>query len=293
MQHRVHVSTASGGNRMYKTILVHVDGTARAAHRIEIASRLALLHDAHLIGTAPTGLSLYVFPVGGFEPGLPAVTFPIEELRSEADRALDDFETSVRKAGVSKFERRRVDEESGMGVSMEARYADVVVISQSAPGESLPHPRADFPEFVLLNCARPVLVVPAAGIQGPFGKRIAVAWNGSAEAVRAITSAIPLMRAAEQVNLVVFNADTEGDIQGEVPGADMAHYLARHGVRVDVTATETDDDAGEALLAVAADNSIDLIVMGAYGHSRFREILLGGATRTVLRASPLPLWMTH
>ena len=65
------------------------------------------------------------------------------------------------------------------------------------------------------------------------------------------------------------------------------------GVRVDVTATETDDDAGEALLAFAADNSIDLIVMGAYGHSRFREILLGGATRTVLRASPLPLWMTH
>lgn len=278
---------------MYKTILVHVDGTARAAQRIEIAARLALLHDAHLVGTAPIGLSLYVFPVGGLEPGLPTVTFPIEELRSEADRALDAFETSVRQAGVDKFERRRIDEESGVGVSMQARYADVVVISQSAPGASLPHLRADFPEYVLLNCARPVLVVPAAGLQGPFGKRIAVAWNGSANAVRAITSAIPLMRSAEQVNLVVFNSDTEEDIHGKVPGADMALYLARHGVRVEVTATDTDEDAGEALLAYAADNSIDLIVMGAYGRSRFREILLGGATRTVLRASPLPLWMAH
>lgn len=278
---------------MYKTVLVHVDGTARAAQRIEIASRLALLHDAHLVGTAPTGLSLYVFPVGGFAPGMPAVTFPIEELRGVADRALDAFETSVRQAGVDKFERRRIDEEAGVGVSMQARYADVVVISQSAPGESLPYLRADFPEYVLLNCARPVLVVPAAGVHGPFGKRIAVAWNGSADAVRAITSAIALMRAAEQVNLVVLNADTEGGIHGEVPGADMALYLARHGVRVEVTAIDTDEDAGEALLAYAADNSIDLIVMGAYGHSRFREILLGGATRTVLRASPLPLWMAH
>ncbi len=278
---------------MYKTILVHVDGTARAAQRVDIASRLALLHDAHLVGTAPTGLSLYAFPVGGFEPGLPTVTFPIEQLRAEADSALDAFEASARLAGVDKFERRRIDEESGVGVSMQARYADLVVISQSAPGEATPRLRADFPEYVLINCARPVLVVPAAGIRGPFGKRIAVGWNGSADAVRAITSAIPLLRAAEQVNLLVLNADTEGDIHGEVPGADMALYLARHGVRVEVTATDTDEDAGEALLAYAADHRIDLIVMGAYGHSRFREILIGGATRTVLRTSPLPLWMAH
>lgn len=278
---------------MYKTILVHVDGTARSAHRVDIAARLALLHDAHLVGTATTGLSLFAFPVGGFEPGLPTVTFPIEQLRAEADQALDAFEAAVRQAGVSKFERRRIDDETGVGVSMQARYADVAVISQSARGEPLPRLRTDFPEYVLLNCARPVLVVPAGGIQGAFGKRVAVAWNGSADAVRAITSAIPLLQAAEQVNLVVFNADTEGDIHGELPGADMAVYLARHGVRVEVMATDTDDDEGDALLSFAADNKVDLIVMGAYGHSRFREILLGGATRTVLRTSSLPLWMAH
>lgn len=278
---------------MYKTILVHVDGTARSAQRFDIASRLALLHDAHLVGAAPTGLPLYFFPVGGFEPGLPTVTFPIEELRAEADRALDAFEAAARQVGVNKFERRRIDEESGIGVSMQARYADLVVISQVAPGESLPYLRADFPEYVLLNCTRPVLVVPATGIQGAFGKRVAVAWNGSGDAVRAITSAIPLLRSAEQVNLVVFNADRDGGMHGELPGADMALYLARHGVRVEVMATETESDVGEALLSHAADKGLDLIVMGAYGHSRFREILLGGATRTVLRSSPLPLWMAH
>jgi nucleotide-binding universal stress UspA family protein len=278
---------------MYKTILVHVDASKGAAQRIAVASGLALLHDAHLVGTAATGLSAYCFPVGGFDPAMPAVTFPVDELRSEADRALDAFETAVRKAGVDKFERRRVDDEASVGVSLQARYADLVVISQSGPGETLPHLRADFPEYVLLNCARPVLVVPAAGIEGGFGKRIAVAWNGSADAVRAITSAIALLRAAEQVKLLVFNASKEGDMHGDTPGADMALYLARHGIPVEVMSIETDEDVGTALLAYAAGNQIDLIVMGAYGHSRFREILLGGATRTVLRSSRVPLWMAH
>lgn len=280
---------------MYKTVLVHVDGSARAAPRIEVACRLALLHDAHLIGTAPAGITPYLFPVSGLTPGMPAIAFPIAEMRAEADRALDAFEASVRQAGVSKFERRRVDEEAGIAVSMQARYADVVVISQSesAQGGHTGLLRADFPEYVLLNCARPVLVLPATARWRDIGQRVAVAWNGSADAVRAITSALPILRAAQQVYLVVFNAGTDGDLHGQEPGADMALYLARHGVRVEVQATETELDPGDALLCFAAENNLDLIVMGAYGHSRFREILLGGATRTVLRSSRLPLWMAH
>lgn len=278
---------------MYKTILVHVDGTAESAPRIDIAARLALLHDAHLVGTASTGIASYVFPVGDIGAGLPIINFPIEELRAEADRALDAFEGTVRQAGVSKFERRRIDEEAGMAVCMQARYADLVIISQRVPKQFLIGLRADFPEYVLLNCARPALVVPAAGIQGAVGKRVAVAWNGSADAVRAITSAIPLLRAADEVNLVVLNADTQAGLHGQEPGADMALYLARHGVRLTVTARETELEAGEALLSCAADMRADLIVMGAYGHSRFREILLGGTTRAVLHTSLLPLWMAH
>lgn len=278
---------------MYKTILVHVDGTANSVHRIAIAARLAMRHDAHLIGAATPGIAPHIFPVGGFTPGFPAITFPIEQLQAAADSALDQFEAAVRQAGVGKFERRRIDDETGPGISMQARYADLLVLGQAASGDSLLPMRSDVPEYVLLNCARPVLLVPTAGIQGEFGKRIAVAWNGSADAVRAMTSAIPILREADQVNLVVFNPGAEGGLHGAEPGADMALYLARHDVRVEVMATETQVNPGDALLSYAVDSGVDLIVMGAYGHSRFREILLGGATRAVLRSSALPLWMAH
>jgi nucleotide-binding universal stress UspA family protein len=278
---------------MYKTILVHVDGTAGSAQRVAVASRLAKLHDAHLVGAAMTGLSAYVFPVPALGPGMPAITFPVEELRAEADRALDAFDSDARRAGVNSIERQRIDDEAAAGLSLQARYCDLVVISQSAPDDILPRLPSDFPEFVLLNSARPVLVVPVAGAKADMGRRITVAWNGSANAVHAIASAIPLLQRAEQVFLVVFNADADHDLHGQEPGADMALYLTRHGIRVEVTSTSSPADEGDSLLTFAADKESDLIVMGAYGHSRLREILLGGATRTALRSSPIALWMAH
>lgn len=278
---------------MYKTILVHVDGTARSAQRVNIASRLAKLHDAHLVGLAMTGLSAFMFPVSTLTPGMPEIDFPTDALQAAADRALDLFDSSARQAGLSSFERRRLDDEPGMGLAMQARYCDLVVISQGAPDDSALRPGSDFTEYVLLNSARPVLVVPASGTKADLGRRITVAWNGSAEAVRAITSAIALLQRAEQVCLVVVNADKEPGLHGDDPGADIALYLARHGIRVEVTSVRSSSDEGESLLAFAAEKGSDLIVMGAYGHSRFREILLGGVTRTALRSSPLPLWMAH
>jgi nucleotide-binding universal stress UspA family protein len=278
---------------MYKTILVHVDGTARSAQRIDIAAQLAIRHDAHLVGTAMTGLSAFMFPVSLLEPGAPGVAFPIEELRADAERALDLFDSSAHKAGVQSFERRRVDDEAGVGLCMQARYADLVIIGQAAPGDVAPHLPSGVPEYVLLNCARPVLVVPAAGVKDGVGRRVTVAWNGSADAVRAIVSAIALMQRAEQVCLVVCNPDAQRGLHGDLPGADIALYLARHGIRVDVTLASTAGDEGEALLSFAADKGSDLIVMGAYGHSRLRESLLGGVTRSALNSSPIALWMAH
>jgi nucleotide-binding universal stress UspA family protein len=278
---------------MYKTILVHVDGTTGSAQRVTIASRLANLYDAHLVGTAMTGLSAYMFPVTALGAGMPPITFPVEELRAEADRVLDGFDSGARQAGVKSVERRRVDDEAAAGLSLQARYCDLVVVSQTCADEVFPHLPSDFPESVLLNCARPVLVVPAAGIKAALGRRVTVAWNGSANAVRAITSAIPLLQRAEQVFLVVCNAEAERDLHGEEAGADMALYLARHGVKVEVSTVSSPEDNGAALLTFAADKESDLIVMGAYGHSRLREIVLGGATRTALSLSSIPLWMAH
>jgi len=278
---------------MYKTILVHVDESAGSVQRIAVAARLSILHGAHLVGAATTGLSPYAYAAMSFESRAPAVAFPLEELRAEAEHALDLFENSVRQAGVDSFERRRIDDEAGIGVSMHARYCDLVVISQTAPGELLPRLRSDFPDYVLLNCMRPVLVLPSAGISGSVGRRAVVAWNGSVKATRAITSAIPLLQRAEQVDLVVFDAGTSGDLHGEQPGADMALYLARHAVQVEVTARDRVPDVGEALLSFALDKGAGLIVMGAFGHSRFREVLVGGATRAALLGSPVAMLFSH
>jgi nucleotide-binding universal stress UspA family protein len=168
-----------------------------------------------------------------------------------------------------------------------------VIISQSAFDKFTPRLRSDFPDYVVLNSARPVLVLPAAGGHAGIGKRVTVAWNGSSNAVHAITSAIPMLQRALSVNLVVFDALVDSEHHGQLPGADMALYLARHGIAVNVTNAHASGEPGAALLSFAADHGSDLIVMGAYGHSRFSEVMLGGASRTALLSSPIALWMAH
>lgn len=278
---------------MYKTILVHVDNTPRAVQRIDVAARLALLYEAHLVGAAATGLSPFMFTNSPIDPGVPPIVFPIAELRAEADRVLDQFDKRADQAGVHSFERRRLDDEASAGISTHARYCDLVVLSQGAANEFVSRLRSDFPEFVMLNGARPVLVLPSAWTTSDLGKRVVVAWNGSSNAVHAITSAIPLLQRAEAVHLVVFNPESDIDGDADNPGSDIAVYLARHGVSVEVTIAHVSGGAGEAILSFAADKGADLIVMGAYGRSRFSEIVLGGASRTALQSSPIPLWMAH
>lgn len=277
---------------MYKTILVHVDASKRATARTEAAARLALANEAHLVGTALTGLSAFMFPATLMDAGMPPVVFPVEELRAGANRALDAFDSRARAMGVASPERRRLDEDVGAGLCLQARYADLVVISQVPAGESAPYVQPDFPQYVVLNSPRPVLVLPAAHAGGDIGKRVTVAWNGSPEAVRAIASALPLLRRADHVQLLVI---LEGDdaAHGDQPGADMALYLARQGVTVEVLVERSDDTGGKQLLACAAAEESDLIVMGAFGHSRLREFVLGGFTRTALRTSPVALWLAH
>ena len=214
---------------MFKTILVHVDETARFAQRIEVATRFAKQYEAHLVGAAMTGLSAFMFPVGGYPVGMPEFVFPVDELRAQATRALDRFDMAARAAGVNSYERRTVDEEAGVGCALHARYSDVVIISQSEPGNFRFRVRSDFPEYVLLHSSRPVLILPDADIADELGGIVTVAWNGSAEAVRAITTAIPVLQRAQLIYLVVVDADRRADAHGGEPGADMALYLARHG----------------------------------------------------------------
>ena len=150
----------------------------------------------------------------------------------------------------------------------------------------------DFPERLVLTAARPVLILPNAGDFPTIGKRIIVAWNGSQEAIRAISNATPFLRSADKVYVMVVNSETitKEIIQSE----NMVRYLERLGIQAEVKDLHgIEIDVGNALLSSASDLSADLIVMGCYGHSRLREWVLGGATRTILESMTVPILMSH
>jgi len=280
----------------YKTVLVHVDKDKHAAERIKLAAQIAISEDAHLIGAAPSGVSRFIYQSRFiYEGGAMSnhLDSHLEELRKQAADALAQFEKTAKAMGVNSYEARQVDDEAGGGISLQARYSDLVVIGQTDLDESSSTTLPDFPEFVVMNSGRPVLIVPYVGSYNANAKRVLIAWDASTSAVRAITAAIPLLRRAENVDVVVFNADDRGDKHGEQPGADVGLWLARHGVKVNVVRQTTDIDVGNALLSIATDLGSDMLVMGGYGHSRFREILLGGVTRTVLQSMTVPILMAH
>jgi nucleotide-binding universal stress UspA family protein len=279
----------------YRTILVHVNQSRRSRERIRIAANIAISERAHLVGVAATAVPFQFYLPGAFGESNASLSVYLEYLRERAKGALVEFESIAQKSGIDSVEQRIVDDEAGAAMSLQARYCDLVVIGQTDPDESLPDLRTDFPEYVVMNSGRPVLIVPYAGRFDNVGKRVLVAWDGSLEAARAITAAMPLLNRAELVQVVMFNPKSGSGAHGALPGADIALYLARHRVVVEVSEQKTSSDVGigNALLSHAADFGADLIVMGGYGHPRFREMLLGGVTDTILKSMTVPVLMAH
>ncbi|MGH6901649.1 MAG: universal stress protein, partial [Geminicoccaceae bacterium] len=173
-----------------------------------------------------------------------------------------------------------------------ARYADVVILGQADPEDAaLPH---YLPEEVTLASGRPSLVIPYIGPQATLGQRVTVAWDAKREAARAVNDALPLLTRAQTVGVVTVNPSETPFGHGEQPGADIAVHLARHGIKVEVQRIESRDiDVANIVLSHIADQSSDLLVMGAYGHSRLRELVLGGVTRTILHDMTVPVFMAH
>jgi nucleotide-binding universal stress UspA family protein len=254
---------------------------------------MAITHDAHLIGTAMTGISRVVFQDNPIRPPDPVLLHHVDALRDHARRALQQFEDRAHLAGVTSVESRLVDDDPAAGMGIQTRYADLAVIGQFDPDDPVPGLMSDFPASVLMQSAHPILIVPFTHQNiKPFARAL-IAWDASMTASRAVTGALPLLRTASVVDVVVFNASAQDEAHGELPGSDLALYLARQGVSVNVISRRTDIDIGNALLSLCADQESDLLVMGGYGHTRFREILLGGATQTVLESMTLPVLMAH
>ena len=226
--------------------------------------------------------------------GIPASL--IEDQRAENEKAAADalakFDQAAKRSGIS-FESRSVGASlAGASESFGAmaRRFDLSVVGQSEPDKVAPEEL--IVEGALFASGRPVLVVPYIQKSGLKLDRVMVAWDGSRSAARAVGDAMPLLGKANAIDVVIV-ADDRGK-SDELPGADIAQHLARHGLKVDLKRIVAGgEDVASTLLSHAADTSADFIVMGAYGHSRLREFILGGVTRGILAAMTVPALMSH
>lgn len=278
----------------HKVILAVLDNSKHVPGVVSVAADLAQRTGAHLVG-------LYAVHAGAGSHELqdPLLSARIEvharKLDEQARRSEGAFQQYTQAVLGDKAEFRRADQDSLSAVVVNARYADLVVIGQRDPEEPNTGVPGSIVERAVLAVGRPMLVVPYYANAYPnLGRNVLVAWNGSRESVRAINDAMPLLQRAERVVVMAVNPNGGRRDHGEMPGADLALYLARHDVKVEARASVAlEIGAGDELLARASDMGIDLLVMGAYGHSRLQELVMGGVTQTMMEHMTVPVLMSH
>jgi len=273
---------------MIKDAVVSLPTDKSRGPLIEFAVSVATAFNAHLTGAAFS-----------FDPPVGALSFPvvptvidawIAEIRAAADRAKADFDRKVGQTGLSSDSLVISGSEfdAADAFARLARSCDLSIIAQPRPDE-------DFVDRFVVDSAlfrsgRPVLLMPYIHA-GPFkADRILVCWDGSQNAARAVGDAAPFLKRARNVEVITIR---HGETRTEIAGADIAQHLARHGLKVELKTIVTDTDVANTVLSHVADNGIDLIVMGGYGHSQFRELILGGATQGILDAMTVPTLMAH
>jgi nucleotide-binding universal stress UspA family protein len=282
-----------------KDILVHLDASERCAARVAVAAGLAVRHEAHL-----TGLYVIDVPPPDMFYGFPSAFLDLQRAEdivgrmhdsatAEASRVEAAFRERLHRDGVE-GEWRVAEGVAGETVALHGRYADLIVLGQTDPRAPARRNVVDLPAATLMACGRPLLMVPFAGTFPVVGHDVLVGWNATAEAARALSDALPILRRARKVTVLSINPrhGIRGD--GDVPAADIALHLARHGIHAEAAHTvATDIPEGDALLSYAADIGADLLVMGMYGHSRMREMVFGGVTRSLLTEMTIPVFMAH
>jgi nucleotide-binding universal stress UspA family protein len=278
-----------------KNIEVFVDATPEGDKRADYAATLAHRCGAHLAG-------IHVVSAGRPEHRTDYYVIGEKAIRAwrTSQKAADEAAaTTVRRRFEAISAKRDLSAEFRVirrggpdeDLILSSLHSDLVVIGQRELQELPGYPS---PERLLLASGAPILVVPSGWKSEPIGNKILVGWNASREARRAVADALPFLVAAKSVTLLVVDSNKRADRHGEEPGADIALYLARHGVRVEVEqASSRGSPVADIILSYAADHSMDLIVIGAYSHARSVEIMFGGVTRTLLKETPVPVLMSR
>jgi len=283
-----------------RDLVVLLDGSARDEAKLGLAAGLARQHDAHLTGLCPLELLLPAdlsFALGGYPDlwALPEFSKQIEsQARTKAAIIEEKFRELLRREGVTgdwAFETGPLISV----VTQRAQAADLLVIGQSDPDHPAPESARTLLADLLMTTGRPLLIVPYAGQFPSVGANTLVGWTPTRESARAVHDALPLLTPSAKVTvLIVESARRASDVK-VLPTAAIAEHLARHGLDVSAARTVVSDGLApaDALLDYASDISADLLVVGGYGHSRTREMIMGGVTRDLLRHMTLPVLMSH
>lgn len=278
----------------YKTILVSLNEVPRLPQLLEAARSLGKTFAAHVSG-------LYVIPAVQFYPSVGYEAMPQFfdgnqiYFRDNAKAVQEGFEKAMKAEGLT-FDFQLVNAATA-NVSDEViargHSADLIVLSAAnvdAPAGVEP----DFVEQVVMAAGRPVMILPLKGEAKLDLSSVVLGWNDGREAARAVFDALPLLRQAKSVSVVRLDPQKSRDLDGKIAGVDVAESLSRHKVKAEILNLPTmSGDSGQALLTCAADRGAGLIVMGAYGHSRLREFIFGGATIHVMSNLDRPVLMSH
>src|SRR5689334_2825791 len=275
----------------YKTILVHLNDKRRAEALLAPAIQLATRYNSHLLGLhVYASMPAPPVPMGYASSVLGSVI--AQERRQGEEIAATFSRMTANAAFVAEWHLLKVPNVDLASVVMEhGRVADLIIAGQTDPDWDL-SPLLDFPDRLALESGRPVLVIPYAGRYRQIGRNVVIAWKPTREAARAVFDALPLLQGAENVHILEVKG--RGEETGLAPDTSIAAALARHGIRPMIrTSVAPDISVGDDILSRLSDLDADLLVMGAYGHSRMREMVFGGATRTIARHMTVPTLFSH
>lgn len=277
-----------------KRLLVFLDNQLTCVTRTQAAIQLARQLDCQLVGLAPTGLLEL--------PAVPSSAAALSEfaatawdaLRDQAERAADRFRHDCHAAALPSFEVIVDEADKARSLVRHAHCSDLALLTQADPDAAGYRAASELVETVVLHSARPTLILPHTGRFDHIGTRALIAWDESRESARAVADAMALLRRAAEVRIATWpeGGDTERQVlQAQLDAA--CGWLALHGVAAQAQIEAPNPSIAAALLARAAEWRSDLIVMGAWGHARWAERLLGGATRGLLRSMTVPVLMSH